>query len=173
MSIDNQFPEERMAHDQWFFFLASTFGKVVHVEQPLVAYVQHGRNVFGWGRRPSSLEKIRSLLFNNPAERYATFATIAENRAAILDVAKSSVTGVWRERADKISENYRQLASFHETRKILYKSPRVVDRLSMLCDLYAKGGYRESWGLGRNSLLKDLCLGVPLGRFLRSSTKVF
>jgi glycosyltransferase involved in cell wall biosynthesis len=39
---------EVSAHDVWFFFLAGVLGKVVYLDEPLVAYIQHGQNTFGF-----------------------------------------------------------------------------------------------------------------------------
>ena len=47
ISRDFLFPQEVLAHDQWFFFLATSFGKVVFVDEDLVNYRQHESNVFG------------------------------------------------------------------------------------------------------------------------------
>src|SRR5262249_2931558 len=41
MSVDQNFDDQRLAHDQWFFFLASVFGLIAYSNRPLVAYVQH------------------------------------------------------------------------------------------------------------------------------------
>ena len=38
MSLDFWNISERMAHDQWFFFLSSVLGSIAYVERPLVPY---------------------------------------------------------------------------------------------------------------------------------------
>ena len=47
LSKDFYGTEQRLAHDQWFFFLALAFGKIVYIDDSLALYRQHGRNLFG------------------------------------------------------------------------------------------------------------------------------
>ena len=49
-SLDQDRRGQPLAHDQWFFFLASALGTIVYIDEPLVAYVQHGANTYGWGK---------------------------------------------------------------------------------------------------------------------------
>src|SRR5262249_24012969 len=53
---------EKMAHDQWFFFLAAVFGSIVRVDRSLVRYRQHDSNSYGW-QAPSRLAAIASCLW--------------------------------------------------------------------------------------------------------------
>ena len=43
-SVDQNRPDEPMAHDQWFFFLASALGSIAYLNKPLALYRQHGAN---------------------------------------------------------------------------------------------------------------------------------
>ncbi len=60
MSLDHLAPGEPLAHDQWFFFLASALGKIGYLDEPLVAYVQHGKNTYGWPIEPRSPQKVEN-----------------------------------------------------------------------------------------------------------------
>ena len=55
-------------------------------------------------------------------------------------------------------------------RSMLYTSANVGDRLKAFRAVLGKGGYAGKWGLGRKSLVTDMCLGVPIGHLLRSNT---
>ena len=49
-------------HDQWISYLASSFGKSVHLREPLAGYRQHGQNVFGHhGRKTDPRQEARLL----------------------------------------------------------------------------------------------------------------
>lgn len=44
-------PSEAVMHDWWFLLIASHFGKVKYIEEPLLEYRQHTQNVFGGMKR--------------------------------------------------------------------------------------------------------------------------
>jgi hypothetical protein len=50
MSLDYNDLTAPMAHDQWVFFIASVFGRIVYIDKALASYRQHGSNLFGWNR---------------------------------------------------------------------------------------------------------------------------
>jgi glycosyltransferase involved in cell wall biosynthesis len=162
---------ERMAHDQWFFFLASVFGSIVHLDQRLVSYRQHGRNTHGWWSAPRTFaKKTRHSLeaFRGRADQLASFEKATRARATILEQSNCKMTYLWRERAALASERYRSLADLYSRRKRLYASISTGDRARAFCSILLKGGYRpkRNWGLGHKALIADLCLGLPAGHLL-------
>ena len=60
-SLDQDRSGEPLAHDQWVFFLASVFGTIVYIDDPLVSYVQHGANTYGWGGRRATGSSWKSI----------------------------------------------------------------------------------------------------------------
>ena len=66
LSVDQNRPEERMAHDQWVYFLAITIGKTQVLQRPLLSYRQHGNNACGLSKHTISASdlSIASLLRN-------------------------------------------------------------------------------------------------------------
>ena len=156
-----------LAHDQWFFFLASVFGTIAYFDEPLVAYVQHGSNTYGW-RRWSYRELVTRQFFNR-SRHYNRHAKSAESRAAILEIAKSNLEDVWAERAATAAEHYRRVSNHYAERCTLYTSTNLGDRLMAFRTILRKGGYAGgAWSLGRRSLITDICIGVPGGHLLPS-----
>ena len=72
-SLDHNATGEPMAHDQWYFFIASVFGSIGYYHEPLVAYVQHGSNTYGLERKHVAVSAIRFLTENRKGHigRYA------------------------------------------------------------------------------------------------------
>jgi hypothetical protein len=96
-SIDCNFPNERLAHDQWVFFLSCVLGKIVYIDQELVDYRQHDNNLYGveWDisvvngkkqKQKSSSSWLKSLpyILDKDGERFCTLANIADNRITEL-----------------------------------------------------------------------------------------
>jgi glycosyltransferase involved in cell wall biosynthesis len=172
-SLDHNEPDvtERMAHDQWFFFLAFVFGAIVHLDRRLVSYRQHGRNTYGWSAPWSFSNSFDA--FRGRAEQLASFEKAARGRAAILEQANCKMTNLWRDRAALASERYRSLADLYGGRKRMYASINFADRAQAFCSILRKGGYRpkRNWGLGHKALIADLCLGLPAGHLLSGTRK--
>ena len=162
---------ERMAHDQWFFFLAAIFGSIVRIDRPLVRYRQHDGNSYGW-QAPSRLATIASRLWpslRGRVEQYAALETGAASRAAILaQLAPDLTPEDWRLRAERGAQDYHQLAALYRERRRLYGSPSFYDRATAFRKLLDAHGYRAKtdWGLGSRAIFADVCLGIPAGYHL-------
>ena len=177
LSADHKEPgrDERMAHDQWFFFLASVFGAIVRVDEALVRYRQHGGNSYGWSGR-SRLAVLRDRLWpslRGRAEEYAALETGASRRSEILAELANKLDGEWQARAVRGAEMYRRLAALFCGRRRLYGSITLAQRSAAFHDILAERGYRskQSWGLGRKALITDFLLGLPAGRRLSASRR--
>jgi glycosyltransferase involved in cell wall biosynthesis len=167
--------QERMAHDQWFFFLASVFGSIVWIDQILASYRQHGDNCYGWAA-PSALQKLSWHVLpslRGRAEEYAALEKGAGNRANILAQLSGTLTGAWQDRADVAAEKYRQLEHLYRSRRWLYEAHKAIDRTAAFWSILDRHGYRpkRDWGLGTKALLADLCLGLPAGHLLAKPRK--
>ncbi len=163
MSLDQNDHREPVAHDQWFFFLASVFGNIGYLDEPLVAYVQHARNIFGLHTNPQS--KLQGLL-TNLADDCTRLSQAARCRATILETAISDLDAVWRQRAETAAKKYRSLSDLYAYRSTIYGAPDFGSRIHAYWKILTNAGYFGLWGVGRKSLIKDLCLGVPIGPFL-------
>jgi glycosyltransferase involved in cell wall biosynthesis len=162
--------QERMAHDQWFFFLASVLGSISRIDQPLVRYRQHGSNSYGWSA-PSRLATLGRYFWpslRGRAEEYAALEKGAGCRAAILEQLEQTVTGKWQTRTTLAAEKYRDLENLYRERHRLYGSVGLVDRAAAFRRILTCHGYRAKgdWGLGRKALITDFCLGLPAGHRL-------
>ena len=162
--LDRYDGSQPLPHDQWVFFLAAVFGRIAYVNEPLVAYVQHGSNVYGWTK--PSFPPLKSL-FRDRSDEISRFAKAAENRAALLELTRDNLCNVWKERAVAASQRYRKLAWLYAERNTLYKSADIRDRLKVFRAILLNGGYVQRWNLGHKSLLTDACLGVLFAPFLR------
>jgi len=168
-SLDQDRLGDPLAHDQWFFFLASVFGTIVYIDEPLVDYIQHAHNTHGWGK-PGFREFAEKYLRNH-SQRLSHVAKAMRSRVDILDATKRKVEGVWGERATVAAQHYRSLASHHALRAKLYESHRLSERISAYRAIARSGGYAGGpWTLGRRCAAIDLCPGIVIGHLLPPST---
>ena len=168
-SLDQDRRDQPLAHDQWFFFLASVFGTIVYIDEPLVAYVQHGSNTYGWGE-PGLREFLEKHLRNH-SQRFSHVAKAAQRRANILEIAGRTLEGVWAERATIARGYYQALSSHYALRSRLYESASLADRIKAYHAILRNGGYAGGpWTLGRRCLVTDVCPGVFIGHLLPPST---
>jgi glycosyltransferase involved in cell wall biosynthesis len=164
LSEDPQSERGHMAHDQWYFFLASALGTIINVEQPLVRYRQHDTNVFGWSRRPlwSRLAaKVRSATW-----RYERRLQSARQSAIILDQAASKLRAPYNDWARKGADEYRRLANLCGARAAIYAAPSIIHRARSLVTLVRGHAYGADEGhLGAAALVMDMAVGLTgLGR---------
>jgi glycosyltransferase involved in cell wall biosynthesis len=157
-SVDNLQLNDRMAHDQWVFFLASALGTVAFIEEPLAGYRQHGNNTYGYDR-PASTRRAR---FTNwvtvRSQDYVKFTVAAEARAAILEQLSGRLNQQGRARASLAIERYRALVRHSALRAQIYGPTGLGDRLHAWVGLLRDGGYGSAtrWLFGRKAALKDL-----------------
>lgn len=177
LSVDHKAAgrDERMAHDQWFFFLASVFGAIVRIDEPLVRYRQHANNSYGWTAR-SQLALLRERLWpslRGRAEEYAGLERGAAQRGAILSELAGTLDGTWQARAAQGAGMYRRLASLYAARRRLYGCVSLAQRGAAFCGIVANRGYRskQDWGLGGRALVTDLLLGLPAGHRLAAARR--
>jgi glycosyltransferase involved in cell wall biosynthesis len=168
-SIDQNFPDETLAHDQWFFFLASVFGKIAYLEQDFVDYRQHGMNVFGpppieGEKQKSVIEDIGLKLEHH--EHLARRAAFADNRVLILNkialdkqypqcICDKALAGV---------RKYQSLSDLFKLRAKIYQEFRFSNRVIAWANMVRRGGYtNSSWAFSKRSAVRDLLLGVCCG----------
>jgi glycosyltransferase involved in cell wall biosynthesis len=163
-SMDAVEPENPMAHDMWYFFLASVFGCIVYLDEELVDYRQHASNTVGFRPRGSRWEQIRAKVLLG-ADEYSRIAKVSWSRKAILDTALLELAGDQRSKAMIASALYEQYARRFEYRAKIYSDRRFISRVRSLLSLVGNGAYgtNNAWGLSFGSLMKDALLVAGLG----------
>jgi glycosyltransferase involved in cell wall biosynthesis len=172
ISLDYNDSAVPMAHDQWVFFIASVFGTIAYINEALASYRQHGANLYGsnlHGRhRPMSFIAYIADLLSNPSDELCGLQKLSARCAEILEKARCNLADPCHHLATLGAGRYRFLEELYVARKELYTSASLLDRVKAFHRITSKDGYRpkRSWGLGRNALLRDLCLGIPAGHLL-------
>jgi len=183
-SVDCNFPNERLAHDQWVFFLSSVFGKIAYVDQELVDYRQHDNNLFGVGwdisfvdgekkKQTVSSSWLESLpyILDEDGKRFSTLANIADNRVDILDkIVKDEVyLPIIRQRAMVALSQYLALAERFNLRARIYQRVEFVNRLVAWLKLIQVKAYRSDrlWWFSVKAAARDALVGVLLGPRVR------
>jgi len=164
-SYDVDWPGRPLAHDRWFMFLASVFGRVVYVGETLVRYRQHGANVYGlYPNERAQFDRLaRGIRFIRAA------VSAAGNRAALLRRMDQELPPAWRERATHGAAHYDRIRGELETRRFVYTSPTYLARHKALYALLRQGSYGRR-GAARFTLwdlMLDFYLAAPLGPRLR------
>jgi glycosyltransferase involved in cell wall biosynthesis len=158
---------ERMAHDQWFFFLSSVLGSIAYLKEPLVYYRQHSSNTVGLVTRERLPGSVRRF-FSNYVNTYAHLELCAHECANILDKAKEGWPDCWNNRASVAASKYRRLTHLYAYRRSLYSSSEFTQRLQAFNNILSSGGYKrhDSYNFGPTSFVKDAILGIPVGNLL-------
>lgn len=141
LSVDPSFADEPLAHDQWYFFLASALGAIVHIETPLVRYRQHQGNVFGWSKAKRNwvvrlLDKARSVPMK--ADRRAEAAVQC---STMLDTAAAALPPPFGERALKAADAYRHVGHLCARRAAIHNGHSFIDRARSFASLVRAKGY--------------------------------
>lgn len=163
-SVDSVETTNRMAHDQWIFFLASVFGIIVYSDAKFVRYRQHGANAYGWYRQTGVRHRLSMMLRDNGAD-HRQFAHAAAARAAVLKaiLAADPLPPLQRERAEACAVYYDALSRRLALRAEIYTSPRMYARVKACLRLMQTGGYDRGgtkWNIGPKAMLKDIALGL-------------
>jgi glycosyltransferase involved in cell wall biosynthesis len=169
-SRDQNFPDQALAHDQWFFFLASVFGKIAYFDQDFVDYRQHDKNVFGL---PVEISMIKRSIIQNVNlklqqrgdyfERYALFS---QNRVLLLTAIADDkqYTSCICRRALKGVLQYQRLSNWFKTRARIYQDRWFYGRFLSWISMVRSGGYINTcWAFPKRSAVRDIVLGVLLG----------
>lgn len=162
LSLDHNSAHEPMAHDQWYFFLASAMGTIVNLDAPLVRYRQHRGNAFGWAKARRTyaarlLDRVHSAAWS--VERRALAAT---RRAEILDHAADALPLPYGPRARAGAAAYRLVADRCARRAAIYAGSTIFDRAVSFAKFVGVRGYgTDPRRFGARALAMDLLGGVP------------
>lgn len=165
-SYDVDWPGQPLAHDRWFLFLASVFGRVVYVPQRLVRYRQHSANAYGfYSNERAHFDRLaRGVRFIRAA------ASAANNRGMLLRRMQEQLPATRLELSVRGIAYYDAMRGELETRKAVYTAPSYRARARALYALVRQGSYSRSRGLAGFTwwdLMLDFYLAAPLGPRLR------
>ena len=171
-SLDQHELDQPMAHDKWFFFLASVLGSIVYVKEPLAYYRRHGTNFTPWRSKASKAYSLQGA-FSAGVDSHAGREKVALRRAEILAEAEEELSLSFQERASAGVMRYRRLANHYASRSKIYTAPKLRDRLVAFLGILSSGGYRrnDSWNFSCKSFLKDAGLGIIAGHLLKYSKR--
>ncbi len=177
-SIDYR-PVKVRPHDQWFWFLACSAGKVAIVQDALTLYRQHANNTFGAPRRFTFAQRL--IEFPQRLRRTAriiNFDDLAESElecSSLLVHAAESLPGF----AGNLKDSAARLAfrgKLHRLRTCIYlESSSFLLRAGIFSRILISGGYfPDSSGtrLTPYHAIKDFFLGVTgIYRMLNSAAR--
>jgi hypothetical protein len=164
-SRDADWAGEPLAHDRWFYFLASVLGRIAFVRKPLVRYRQHGDNAYGlYTDRQAHLGRL-----GRGEEFIRTAAAAAKNRVELLQQMQG-LSAEERARSRAGVAYYEALHRRLDRRMQVHAAPSYFTRLGAFFSLARQGAYRNTVGSARfgwGDLLMDGFFAVPFGPRLR------
>ena len=160
-SLDQNCDGEPLAHDQWYFFLASVIGTIVYVPDVLADYRQHRANTYGW-------QDLVSTLFSRVAEETGDASrairrrlTAAEARTTILQRAATEADEPIKGRLQIARDKYREFERLYRLRAALYDSGSYRDRGRAFRQLLSSRAYgRDPWRIGSLGFAMDCLVGL-------------
>jgi rhamnosyltransferase len=158
---------EPLAHDQWFFFLATSLGRIRYLPECLVRYRQHDQNVVGF-QRFSFVKSNFIHALTMGFEQYDRIEKDALRRAQVLNQIGVRCEGAERKRAVSAAEQHCRLAVMYGKRKQVFAQSKLGTRVRSWACLVSMGGYvgRATYSFGLISLVKDVMYGIVLRRFV-------
>jgi glycosyltransferase involved in cell wall biosynthesis len=178
LSIDHNFPDEKMGHDQWMHFLASILGEVITLKESLLSYRQHNSNTFGFSQPyqhdPAILKSNLRVLLSRFSYKDASFfakrsflegharklASCAYARMRILEGLMSSTQKSNHSKIEISLLYYRTFYRYYDSRVRIYSAPSIVSRLHNLIALYTDRSYQERGLRGIKDSVLDLFYGA-------------
>jgi glycosyltransferase involved in cell wall biosynthesis len=167
-SVDNLNGHQRMAHDQWLFFLACALGTIAFIDEPLAGYRQHGANTYGIEAPIRTRRDQLDRWINVRVPEFASLAHAADVRAGILEAAVPRLDGPWQSHAEQAVARYRRLAHHLARRAVAYDGAGLLTRTRAWFALLSDGAYgsRTRWTFGRKAALVDLGCAIASRRLL-------
>lgn len=163
LSLDQNHEGERLAHDQWYFLLASALGSIAYLSDVLADYRQHETNTFGVSHYRLLAPRLTELWHATHDRKQRLDA--AKGRADIFRRLRERVGDKLQERSSEAASWYYQLADLVCIRSHLYDSPNLVERASTLMRLVRANAYGSKPPLfSPITLASDATVGL-LGAF--------
>lgn len=159
-SVDENEAGQRMAHDQWFCFLASALGTVSFDAEVLAHYRQHGGNASG--SRLSTELRPGLRLADERAKEYRCRELAAASRRDQLGRMAAAVDAPTRARLERARAIYAAYGEALRRRRHLFETASSLSGLQLLSRALIKGDYRadSNWHFGLSSAVRDVLMLV-------------
>lgn len=166
LSKDFYDSQKPLAHDQWFFFLALAFGKVVYIEEALALYRQHGLNLFGAGTDIDLGSQSYEERMRHRHAKNVSYADACDSNALILTKIVDSVDRSQFENIQKMIDKYGVLSEMFNLSANLAEKYSIPKKLYDVWRLHALGSYRrgEPWSFEQRDPVRDLITCLASGR---------
>lgn len=175
LSTDHNRASERMAHDQWVYFIAQALGRVQLVPQALLSYRQHNGNTCGLSRHGVSHDALRpkavvaDMLRGRPHSRklkkdvivegLRLYRPAAESRMAVVaEIAKDQRWIADVPQLQREQRFYAGLSAYFERRLHSYQTRSRVGLLASL--LRSQPDYLSRGSRGLKDFLLDAALNA-------------
>ena len=151
LSMDHDRPGQPMAHDQFFFFLASALKRIRYIPELLVNYRQHGGNAVGPGVRLPLSYRLRGI-----TDSQCTMNALAsESRCQMLLRMIALTPETQSGPLEMLRLRYTQLAERYRLRAIVHGEFSLRRRVAALLRIGPLAYLNPPWGFGWKTLLKD------------------
>jgi glycosyltransferase involved in cell wall biosynthesis len=160
-SVDFHTGNDPEAHDQWFFFLASSLGSIVYLEDELVLYRRHQTTTTQHTGARGWMHGLK-IFVSNDLRPIDYKRRCAEHRAKVLIDVEDLMGHRYHDNAEFAYQGYRKLASACALRLEMYASHNPFFKLMTFIQLVMGGAYRprSEWGAGKRTLIRDFVRGV-------------
>jgi glycosyltransferase involved in cell wall biosynthesis len=157
-SCDHVAESERLAHDQWFFLLATILGITAYFDEPLVRYRQHSANAYGVKPADGSAgwRGLKRALIG-PVWADLSLSVGAMSRSEIAAEIAARVEGSEREVARKYAQSFFQLATRLKRRYQSSYSAGFSQRAAALLLNVRENAYRggDQWNFQKGWIVGD------------------
>ena len=162
LSVDHLSPTNRMAHDQWYFFLASVLGDIRYLDDRLVEYRQHGGNTYGV--KPWTLLSALAWRLRDHGQVHQDCAFGAASRSELLNtmLREGCFSPEQARTVRRLIDYYQTLSAKLKLRSQIYLAPTLATRVRAFRMLNVTAGYDPDpvWNIGRKAIIKDIVLGL-------------
>jgi hypothetical protein len=189
LSVDHFKPTERMAHDQWFTFLAHSFNSLEYIPQKLLSYRQHEANLYGipgLSLSPQNAQKTnltvigyaifgypdmaqaRGLSFN---KRLTDYGLASLSRLRVLTEIHQRETGIVSAGLVKHIEYYRFTGNSYTSRSSIYGTKPPLEKIKSLIRAIRSRSYKLS-RRGLKDVLLDIIFGILVSSAKRTPSDI-
>lgn len=179
LSKDHNVDDDKMAHDQWIFFLSFVLGKTIYVEDVLSLYRQHSGNVVGFDQplRSSRPIDLKGTLLVNASRMYGSGTEFKIKRDEVIWIVRHRVEAaaaraeIIRQLMARLSDNqanglqihlqfYREAEKYWSGRLSAFVSATKGERLRAMLSVFGQGLYRAQGRQGIRDAAVDMMYGV-------------
>jgi glycosyltransferase involved in cell wall biosynthesis len=157
---DNIDFNQKLAHDRWVYFLASTFGRTLPLADSLVLYRQHGQNWVG-AQDGVTIADVQERFRDNSA-KLLKHSEICAHRSMILRCLAARSGGHVQTTARTAADYWTRLEKIYQLRWTAAAAPLLHHRLFAIVSLLKRGAYAPfaRGGLSKRALVKDILVAL-------------